>query len=434
MATAENYYSILEIAPDASIKEVKAAFRRLARQYHPDLNPNNPIAAEKFKQISQAYDVLSDAAKRRRYDRDFYKTKYQQQRKISEPKTAKDFYLRGIKRAQLRNYRQAAEDYSKAIKLNSQFVDAYLKRCEMRYKLGDNQGVLDDCHQVFAIQPTVAKAHYYQGRARYSLGYTQSAIESYTMAIAQEEDYAQAYYYRGLAYKELNSYASAIEDFQCAAELFRMQQNYEAYRRSKKVIKDLTKNTQQSQTLVDWLEDLINNVLMSLAMSLFNPGGGLLPVLSRLNRQQALEVGIVYGGFSNFSFVAGYYMIFREIEFPIWELLLVGIIPFVGLTISGNIIGFFERTSGNLATDIFIAGATLIPLSLAILLIGFIPLSAVPLVLVMLMFGFCYAIITLYSGCTQILNLPEKKATFRVFLMLLINSWLSYFSLRLLLS
>ncbi len=434
MATAENYYLILEISQDATIKEIKAAFRRLARQYHPDLNPNNPTAAEKFKQISQAYDVLSDATKRRRYDRNFSQTKSQPQPKISNPKTAKDFYLRGIKRAQLRNYRQAAKDYSKAIELDSKFVDAYLKRCEMRYKLGDNQGVLDDCYQIFAIQPTVAKAHYYQGRARYSLGYTQPAIESYTMAIAQEENYAQAYYYRGLAYKELNNLLSAIEDFQSAAELFYRQQNYEAYRRSKKIVKDLVKNTQKSQSILGWLEDLINNVLMSLAMSLLNPGGGLLPSFSRLNRQQALEVGIIYGGFSNLCFIASFPMIWQGRDFSVWELSLVGIMPFMGLAISGNIIRFFERNSGNFAADIFIAGATLRPLSLAMLLIGFAPRSAIPLILLLLMFGFCYAIITLYSGCAQILNLSEKKATFTVFLMLLISTWLSYFSIQLLIS
>ncbi len=434
MATAENYYLILEIAPDATITEIKAAFRRLARQYHPDLNPNNPTAAEKFKQISQAYDVLSDTTKRSRYDRNFtYKTQSQRQPTLVEPETAQDFYRRGIKRSQLRNYRQAVEDYSKAIELDVKFIDAYLKRCEMRYKLGDNQGVLDDCYQIFAIKPTVAKAHYYQGRARYSLGYTQSAIESYTMAIAQEENYAQAYYYRGLAYKDLSNHLSAVEDFQNAAELFHRQHNYEAYRRSKKIVKDLVKTAQTSHTIIDWIEDLIKNVLISLAIFLFNPGGGLLPAFSRINRQQALEVGIVYGGFSNLSFIASCYLLLPGVELPFWELWLSGIIPFFGLTLSGNIIRSFEHNSGNWSTDIFIAGATLIPLSLASLLIGLVPLSAIPLILVFLLFGFCYTIITLYAGCTQILNLPENKASFTVFLMLLISGWLSYFTLSLLL-
>ena len=433
MTTAENYYLILEIKPDANNKDIKAAFRRLARQYHPDLNPNNPAAAERFKQISQAYDVLSDATKRRRYDRNFSTSfKSHKTPKIPEPKTAQDFYLRGIKRAQFRNYRQAAEDYSRAIQLDAKFVDAYLKRCEMRYKLGDNQGVLDDCYQIFAIKPTVAKAHYYQGRARYSLGYAQPAIESYTMAIAQEENYAQAYYYRGLAYKELEKNSSAIEDFQSAAELFRMQQNYEAYRRSKKIVKDLAKHIQKPQTLVSWLENLINNVLGSISISLFNPGGGLLPAFSRLNRQQALEVGVIYGGFSGLAFVSSCYMIWQAIEFSIIELLLAGIMPFIGLTISGSIIRSFERNSGNFATDVFIAGASLMPLSLAALLIGLIPLSAIPLLLVMLLFGFCYTTINLYSACAQILNLSEKRSSFTVFLMLLIASWVSYFSWQLL--
>jgi curved DNA-binding protein CbpA len=433
MTTAENYYLILEIAPDATITDIKAAFRRLARQYHPDLHPDNPTAAEKFKQITQAYDVLSDSTKRSRYDRNFhYKTYSQQQPKIAEPETAQDYYLRGVRRSQLRNYRQAVEDYSKAIELDSKYIDAYLKRCEMRYKLGDNQGVLDDCYQIFAIKPTVAKAHYYQGRARYGLGYTQSAIESYTMAIANEESYAQAYYYRGLAYKDLSNNFSAVEDFQNAAELFYRQHNYEAYRRSKKIVNDLVKTTQTSHHVIGWVEDLIKNVLVTLSVFLFNPGGGLLPTFSRLNPQQALEVGIVYGGFSNLSFVASCYLLLPSAELPFWKLWLSGIIPFFGLALSGNIIVFLQRNSSNWSGNIFIAGASLIPLSLTTLLIGLTPLAAIPLILVFLLFGICYTVITLYASCTQILNLSEKKATFAVFLMLLFTTYLSYFALNLL--
>ena len=174
------------------------------------------------------------------------------------------------------------------------------------------------------------------------------------------------------------------------------------------------------------------------SQTLFNPGGGLLPAFSRLNRQQASEVGMIYGGFSTLCFAASFPMIWQGREFSIWELSLVGIVPFLGLTISGNIIRFFERNSGNFAADIFIAGSTLRPLSLAMLLIGLVPpsaiSSAIPLILLLLMFGFCYAIITLYSGCAQILNLSEKKATFAVFLMLLISSWISYFAIILLIS
>jgi curved DNA-binding protein len=61
-------YADLGVARGASAEEVKKAYRKLARQYHPDVNPNDPKAEERFKQISFAYDVLSDDEKRRRYD------------------------------------------------------------------------------------------------------------------------------------------------------------------------------------------------------------------------------------------------------------------------------------------------------------------------------------------------------------------------------
>ncbi len=64
----KDYYKILGVEKSASEKEVKKAFRRLARQYHPDVNPDDPQAEEQFKEINEAYEVLSDAEKRRKYD------------------------------------------------------------------------------------------------------------------------------------------------------------------------------------------------------------------------------------------------------------------------------------------------------------------------------------------------------------------------------
>lgn len=65
----KDYYSILGIGRSASDKEIKAAYRKLARKYHPDVNPGNKTAEEKFKEINQAYEVLSDKEKRQKYDR-----------------------------------------------------------------------------------------------------------------------------------------------------------------------------------------------------------------------------------------------------------------------------------------------------------------------------------------------------------------------------
>jgi len=64
-----DYYSELGIGRDADEKEVRSAFRRLARQHHPDLNPGDEKAEERFKRVNEAYEVLSDDEKRRAYDK-----------------------------------------------------------------------------------------------------------------------------------------------------------------------------------------------------------------------------------------------------------------------------------------------------------------------------------------------------------------------------
>lgn len=64
----KDYYRILGIDRRADDREIKAAFRRMARRYHPDVNQGDPAAEHRFKDINEAYEVLSDAEKRRRYD------------------------------------------------------------------------------------------------------------------------------------------------------------------------------------------------------------------------------------------------------------------------------------------------------------------------------------------------------------------------------
>lgn len=64
----KDYYSILSVSRDVDATELKKAYRRLAIQYHPDRNPDNPEAEEKFKEVAEAYDVLSDPKKRQIYD------------------------------------------------------------------------------------------------------------------------------------------------------------------------------------------------------------------------------------------------------------------------------------------------------------------------------------------------------------------------------
>ena len=68
MADKKNYYEVLGVDKKASQDEIKSAYRKLAKKYHPDFNPGDKDAAEKFKEINEANSVLSDEEKRKQYD------------------------------------------------------------------------------------------------------------------------------------------------------------------------------------------------------------------------------------------------------------------------------------------------------------------------------------------------------------------------------
>lgn len=71
----KTYYEILEISPKASKDEIKAAFRKLAKKYHPDTNVNDKTLGEKFREINEAYSVLNDENSRKQYDDKLFKSK-----------------------------------------------------------------------------------------------------------------------------------------------------------------------------------------------------------------------------------------------------------------------------------------------------------------------------------------------------------------------
>jgi molecular chaperone DnaJ len=72
--TKQDYYELLGVPRKAAQKEIRQAYRKLARKYHPDLNPGDKSSEEKFKQVQEAYDVLSDAKKRQMYDQFGFET------------------------------------------------------------------------------------------------------------------------------------------------------------------------------------------------------------------------------------------------------------------------------------------------------------------------------------------------------------------------
>ncbi len=65
---AQDYYELLGVPRDASLETIRHVYRQLARAYHPDANPGNPVGEERLKQITEAWETLSDPARRARYD------------------------------------------------------------------------------------------------------------------------------------------------------------------------------------------------------------------------------------------------------------------------------------------------------------------------------------------------------------------------------
>ena len=85
-ATKQDYYETLSVGRKAGVKEIRKAYKRLARKHHPDLNPGDKVAEERFKRIQEAYDVLSDPKKRQMYDQlGFYSEQGMPPRRGSRP-------------------------------------------------------------------------------------------------------------------------------------------------------------------------------------------------------------------------------------------------------------------------------------------------------------------------------------------------------------
>ncbi len=92
-----DYYKVLDIDRDATVDDVKKAYRKLARKLHPDLNPNDKEAHKKFQEINEANEVLSDPEKRKKYDKygkDWqHAAEFEEQRKNARPE---DFSRQGF--------------------------------------------------------------------------------------------------------------------------------------------------------------------------------------------------------------------------------------------------------------------------------------------------------------------------------------------------
>ncbi|MGB7442352.1 MAG: DnaJ domain-containing protein [Coleofasciculaceae cyanobacterium] len=429
MQNSHDYYQILQVSREATASEIKQAYRRLVREYHPDLHPGNLAAEERFKEICQAYKVLSDSVQRSHYDRRFSQNKSKPKKTGMSPQ---QFYVRAAAKVLEKDYQGAIEDYTKAIELNPQFVEAFIERGATLYRIGNARTALQDCNQALGLDPQSAQAYYYQGRSRYRLGYTSAAIEAYTQTIRFQPDHAQAYYHRGVANHDLKQLSLAVEDWQNAALLFKEQGDKTGYHLAKSSLSTVNEASGKWGEFT-WKKPIVTiTTLLSKSAKVFltfaiNPVGGLLPSFNSLGEMQAAAVGMLFAGIFNFCFVWGVYAGWRNfLEASIFKLMFVGFVPFITLAAVSAFARYAARSGGSFAGDIFLAGASLLP-------VGFLALASAAsnslgsqAMLVLTIFALCYTVLTLYSGCTRICDLSETRAALVVPVMLVVSTWLSY--------
>ncbi len=274
-----DYYRRLRLPTNASRQDIKAAFRRLSRQYHPDSHPNWPTAAIAFQSLREAYEVLIDRVQRQHYDQICRSAGHNQalveaaflqaNHQLLNPQTPTDFYLRGIRCAIAHNYKAALQEYDCALALNSELEAAYLRRAEARYSLGDDPGVLADCQRAIALDPHDSQTHYYLGLARFRLGYVQSAIAAFSNAIAQDPEDAQSFARRGLAHEDLNDSLEAAQDLRRAAQLYKQQGDITKHRRLKQYLRRFsTTGRSRPVKTIQWLAQTGLNLWMGLWIGL----------------------------------------------------------------------------------------------------------------------------------------------------------------------
>ena len=434
MQEPRNYYEILGVASTASAGEIKRAYRALARQFHPDLNPDNPAAAEKFQQIAQIYQVLSDPMARASYDRSISEpTSEAAPDSIPEPTVNrqesgwKKYYQRGIEAAQDGEYERAIAQYNRAIQLRPQIAEVYSKRGFARFKLGEHQAAFTDYTQALQFKPQLAEVYYYRGMTRFSLGYPQSAIEDYTQALQFKPDDAQVYYHRGMAYADLTETAAAAADLRRAAQLFNQQGDRASAQRVQAAARHLgTQGIWWNR--VQKFAALPKSALEAMQTFLPSPMGGLLPAFARLDESTAIKTSLVFAIAFDLCFVLGISLLHQadgvfSRTSPV-SLAILGLVPFLNLATVGGTTRLLSRRAGSFAGDLFIAGAALIPLGLMVLLMGIFALLGMGHNLVntvLAAFAGSYAVLILYSGCNQISNFSETMAGVMVPILLLLS-------------
>lgn len=272
-----DYYQILGVNRQASSQEIKSSFKKLALQYHPDRNPDNPSAEDKFKQINEAYQVLSDVNSkliydlklngqyisplpvypeyqsdttythtyRRSYSRPAYATPKYTKAQLAKVysigvlffvvlfifsfflnnymngKNAKIHYDNAIQYAQENRVYLAIYELNQALYYDETYAMAYQKRGELQLVASQNYRVAyQDFNQAIQnAQPPTPELYFFRGLCLYKMGRYTQALEDCKQAYRDENIKGAAMFLQGAANKALQNTAQACQDWQQAHNL-----------------------------------------------------------------------------------------------------------------------------------------------------------------------------------------------------------------------
>jgi curved DNA-binding protein CbpA len=271
-----DYYQILGISRKAGIQEIKTAFKKLALQYHPDKNAGSKIAEEKFKQINEAYQVLSDTNDKFMYDLKLnglytysssaepaqqttysqtysqeYTRPYSQPTYRYDPAVTRKAYIIGTlimlvmaiiaySLYTFMNHRSAHTKYAEALfyidrsqthkaldKLDEAlyfddtYAEAYLKRGQLQLEIGRNsiQAYSDFDKAIRYAESPVPEMYFFRALSLFKMGEYHRVIEDCTQALQEKSLKGPAFFLQAAAKKSLQNYQGACQDWQQAYKL-----------------------------------------------------------------------------------------------------------------------------------------------------------------------------------------------------------------------
>ena len=411
-------YRLLNLSRHATLGEIKQSFRRLARQYHPDLHPNDAQAAARFKQLSAAYDILSDRQQRQDYDASLAAKPAPA---AAKPERSQMYHQRGLDQLVRRDYTAAIAAFDRAIQLSPDFVEAYLGRCTANEELKNDRAILEDCYRLLQIDPQLASAYYHQGRARARLGYLQGAVEAYTHAVILRSTFALAYYQRAKILLELKDNERARQDLQRASKLFRVQDNLEQYRQAEALLNSLgSYRARVKFRFGGGLSHRLTAAIGYIPALLLNPSDTLQPAFARLSPLQAVWTGLLYASMAGLVVMLTETLLHPGTAQGVSWALAVGRF-YACLVITGAGVQQVVSRRANWAQSCFVAGITTVPI--AVFALASIGALWFPWVLPALaMLTCCYSVIYLYIGYSQLGRLSESTLIAVVPLMLAVSA------------